>query len=380
MRLKLAHWEPTALGTHSIRKLPATHARKNGCGREDVDKRGRWRQKVSTVDRYIDIPLSCIDAKVAAALCVGGPVKYKRVNGSGISDQWLAANVVPHILQRFPGETSGLGMTLALPLLWACIDESMENKVPVDLRDRIRHAYAAIRQLDQGINPVIKVPIIIYRAEERLLIDELMPNDVEQQHDAGVGVDNPLQHTHQALMSQIHAQRVELAELRAIFVESFGANHVNMDRQFEVLNRNLCRIAVAAARPINRGATVRNNDHNVLDNSAEHNLVPPLVSSCTLSRTPRSLYDLWVEYETGIGGRKAAKDFTAVERGRVKSTYHLRKVVWDCIAARVRSGEMAHVAIDRIYDTYGRNQSITKIIQHMRRDNKATGGHPNLRV
>jgi hypothetical protein len=32
----------------------------------------------------------------------------------------------------------------------------------------------------------------------------------------------------------------------------------------------------------------------------------------------------------------------------------------DWIAARVCSGKMANVAIDRIYDTYDRNQSVTK--------------------
>ena len=31
------------IGTHSIRKLPATFARRNGCSRDDVDARGRWK-------------------------------------------------------------------------------------------------------------------------------------------------------------------------------------------------------------------------------------------------------------------------------------------------------------------------------------------------
>jgi hypothetical protein len=61
------------------------------------------------------------------------------------------------------------------------MDESMDSNIPVGLRDCVCIAYAAIRQLDQGVNPVIKVPIIVNRVEERLLTDKLMSNDVEQQ-------------------------------------------------------------------------------------------------------------------------------------------------------------------------------------------------------
>ena len=39
--------------------------------------------------------------------------------------------------------------------------------------------------------------------------------------------------------------------------------------------------------------------------------------TATLSPKPRTLYDLWNEYQHGIGDQKAAKDFTAAERGQV---------------------------------------------------------------
>ncbi len=68
-----------------------------------------------------------------------------------------------------------------------------------------------------------------------------------------------------------------------------------------------------------------------------------------LSPTPRTLHVLWQEYEFGIGGRKPARLFTPTDRGKVKFKYSRRKVVWDVIAARVRAGETAQVAIDRIY-------------------------------
>jgi hypothetical protein len=88
----------------------------------------------------------------------------------------------------------------------------------------------------------------------------------------------------------------------------------------------------------------------------------------TLSRNPRTLYIVWQEFEFGIGGRKAAREFTAAERGKVKYAYHRRKVVWDKIAEKIRAGWTANAAIDEIYVRYGKGTSVTKIINQMRRD------------
>lgn len=60
------------LGTHSNRKFPATYARRQGCDKDDIDSRGRWRKR-RVQDRYVSSNLPYPDAKVAAALCVGGP-------------------------------------------------------------------------------------------------------------------------------------------------------------------------------------------------------------------------------------------------------------------------------------------------------------------
>ena len=78
------------------------------------------------------------DAKVAAALCVGGPIKYALVEGrSGITEAWLAQNVLPHILLWYPHESSHIGMTLVLPPLWAHLEPTMQSKVPEDLMQRV---------------------------------------------------------------------------------------------------------------------------------------------------------------------------------------------------------------------------------------------------
>jgi hypothetical protein len=100
----------------------------------------------------------------------------------------------------------------------------------------------------------------------------------------------------------------------------------------------------------------------------------------TLSPNPRSLCLLWDEYENSIGGRKAARLFSREERGKVKDKFHQRKVVCDCIAALVRAGLTAHVAIDRIHHIYGENTTVTKIINRMRHDRRAGVVNPMLQV
>jgi hypothetical protein len=58
----LANDEPIC--THSIRKFAASWAINNGCNRDEVDNRGRWKRQRRTVDTYIDVYLSFPDAKV----------------------------------------------------------------------------------------------------------------------------------------------------------------------------------------------------------------------------------------------------------------------------------------------------------------------------
>ena len=138
-------------------------------------------------------------------------------------------------------------------------------------------------------------------------------------------------------------------------------------QQGQVLNRSIHRIALQpVSRPRNPASAVTAPREGA---AVQRNLA-------TLSPRPRSLFDLWHEFEFGIGGRKAAKLFTAAERGCNKYQYHRRKVVWDKLAEMVRAGWSAQSAIDRIHEVYGAS-SVTHIINYMRRDRR-TGGHPGL--
>ena len=70
---------------------------------------------------------------------------------------------------------------------------------------------------------------------------------------------------------------------------------------------------------------------------------------------------------TGLGGRKAAKDFTPQERGRCKHRFCQRKPFWLLIGKMVSEGYTANVAIDKVYDVYGGNGSITNILSEIKK-------------
>ena len=205
------------MGTHSNRKFPSTYARRNGCHKDDVDCRGRWRvRRVS--DAYVDTNLPYPDAKVAAALCVGGPCRYALKEGSGVTEHWLCINVVPHILQS-PRIGRQVALVLALPILWACFRDEMEDYMPPAMRTRIRAAYGIMRLLEPEVNPVKKILLVVTGSESEVHIDEV---DMDfDPCDHGAGGNNAVQHgagadaNFRALYAQNTVLRRENMKMRA---------------------------------------------------------------------------------------------------------------------------------------------------------------------
>jgi hypothetical protein len=182
-------------GTHSLRKLASTYASRNGCSQTDVETRGRWRGQQRTVCRYIDTETPYVDAKVASVLCLGGAIQYKLQKDSGISYGWLYENFVSHMLNLYPASQNRVAKILALPLLWACLDADACKIVPAAVSGRVKAAYLTIQQLPNDINPVKRVPIMIYRNNDNLVIQDLVEVDGNDE----VVAQHPHQHpTHQA--------------------------------------------------------------------------------------------------------------------------------------------------------------------------------------
>ena len=181
----------------------------------------------------------------------------------------------------------------------------------------------------------------------------------------------------QSLASQI---RRELQELRA----NQMADRVAAQKCFTTVNANIRRIALQPGVRVPMGTTRQQlgNDDERTVNAAQL-LVTAGVGAAPASLSPnlKNLLELWHEYQVGLGGRKAAKFFTAKERGgKVKHKYNRRNVIWTMVSGLVRSGMTADTAIDAIYAVYGQQTSVTSIINAIKSDKKAGMLNPNLRV
>ena len=102
------------------------------------------------------------------------------------------------------------------------------------------------------------------------------------------------------------------------------------------------------------------------------------LEAANLVNCPANLYTLWNEYEVGVGGNKAAKEFTAAERGRVKSKYCRRKKFWVAMERLIGAGADSNTAIRRIYEVYGNNSKVSYVLKEMA-VHEANGGHVLLR-
>ncbi len=139
-----------------------------------------------------------------------------------------------------------------------------------------------------------------------------------------------------------------------------------MNKKFDTIGNNIKQLAILPA-------------HRVSNNEQGDEVMEQVYSE-TLSSNPKNLFVLWQEYEFGISGRKPARDFTAKQRGKTKHKYFRRKAFWEVVAEMVRGGMMAEAAIDRVYLVYGRNKSITKILNKMINDKKRNFRPPQLQI
>ena len=373
------------LGTHSIRKFATTYARQCGGTRDDVDYRARWKSRRQQ-DRYTDTQLNWPDINTASKLCFGGVCLYKPLEGSGITDEWLAEAVAPSIANIFGNKVAAV---LAKPLLWACFEECMEDAVPPDVKRAVvgsfiefNHRISRNFVIPDGVNPIQRVELIASESGGLVtfLVAPNFGNDEGDQGGGGGGIDprprpdgrgvlvprreGVVHRSHQqwlhAVYSKVYATQSKVNELENRQIESFA----KLLRQLHKVQETAQRAAMA---PVIRRRPARavNGSNGGLGNA-------------NLLNCPPNLYTLWNEYEVGVGGNKAAKEFTASERGRVKSKYCRRKKFWQAMERLIAGGAYSHTAIRRIYEVYGVNSRVSKILKEMA-PHEANGGHVLLR-
>jgi hypothetical protein len=268
-------------------------------------------------------------------------------------------------------------------MLYACLNDNLVHTVPLTIASRIRQAYEAIRVLDIDVNPVKRVHLDIHRYQDRLMIDEVTIIEIGDDDDGGVAVGNTNRQQQQqnmnVILSNMQQIKQQIATNYDIIMTSVNNLRSDISSKHSIIQKNISRIFI---QPPRQGTQQQQRERAENDNLAEAAALfdaERLELIAELSKTPRTIFDLWTEYQTGIGGRKAAKDFTFTERGKCKFKYCRRKVVWDCIVKHVNAGHLAAVAIDKIYQCYGQSSNVSTIINAMVNDKK-TGGHPNLRI
>ena len=159
-------------GTHSIRKMATNEARKRGCGKNATDHRARWKTDTRQQDTYADTTIPTVDAGVAAKLCIGGPLFYSLRLESRITNDWILTYVVPCINAKYGPCIANV--LLGRALLWRIFDPEQSKVVNLRKVEQVKNAYGVFssrNRLDDGENPVAKIPIIVDQIEGEVSIE-----------------------------------------------------------------------------------------------------------------------------------------------------------------------------------------------------------------
>jgi len=351
------------IGMHSIRKCASTFAKRKGAQQDDVDVRGRWKGDKGgrTSTRYINPEQPYVDAMTCGHLCVDGPIKYKFEEGAQVGPAFFAEHVCPHVNAYFPA-SSKMAETLGPALLWGCYEPTVAaQRIPDWLVKKIKEAYEDCRPelWPAGVNPIERVKLSIYKVGELLCIDELPPSEGDGD---GNGAAAPVQRQQQRsagdqaqTLSILHSLNIRVGNLEEKVAASHGDIKQEIQQQLSHINKNISRIQLLA--PTQRAASTGTS-------------VGPIRPTSAQLGKPKCLHTLWVEYTHGLGGNKAAKDFTATEKGKCKQKYYRRRVFWNLVATLVNAGYGAPAAVDKVYHQYGRDSSVTKVLDCLLEDRK----------
>ena len=381
------------IGTHSMRKFATTRARSSGCSKDDTDYRARWKGSKRQQDTYTNITIPFVDAKVAAALCKGGPCTYCIKNGSGITDDWILEYVVPNIRSHFDRQ---IALVLGRALTWKVFSNS-STSVPQLIQSRVVNHYKDVMPMptfESGdTNPIQKLALAVDGYDAELVLDVLF-QEANHEDATGAGANNEnLSGTRtrtngmtrsmqqQQEIKFLRSQILHLRDMNKDLFKELERRDKKIMQQLDFIKLHIRRVAYAPGRLQQTATTAPQENINSPESGEEESEIEQQSRvTAVLMKHPRTLHDLWREYEIGYPGHKPAKEFTAAERGgRNKHTIYMRKFLWNKVAEMIRRGLDANDACDRIYNTYGHNQSVSSILKRLKSDSK-TGGYPNLRI
>jgi len=266
--------------------------------------------------------------------------------------------------------------------MWMITSPFADDHIPVDVKEEVLSDWAHVCGGDSDLNveqsamyknPIQKLAVVVSGDFGAVFIDTI--GELEQGDEGVAGGNRALgmQGSHANFRNQLTGMQSCLLALRQENTEMksvITGLKISMERNFGIVNGNVRRFAMRPTRNLTVLATAATNQQNQGGVAAQHAGGDRAMMLATLMPTPRSLHNLWQEYEFGVGGRKAAKLFSYSERGRSKHKFHRRKIVWDLVSGLVRQGHTADSGIDRIYAVYGGQTSVSNIINGLKRDKK----------
>ena len=204
-----------------------------------------------------------------------------------------------------------------------------------------------------------------------------------------------MKYGHDLVAKQLRAKRIENEQIRNLTCQMFALQKTLLDLQegtdrkyarvkesFKAMNHNLRKIA---AQPVAVRRHKKRKSRSLPSSSAQVSPDSDVESdvdfsvlnqvkrrpNAVLFPRPKSLHLLWQEYEKGIGGNVAARNFTPSERGygSIRFTYSKRKVFWDFVTKFLLRDESATSVCDRIHRAYP-GLTVTQIISRLRSDQK----------
>lgn len=377
LRAKFQHefQEPDFLGTHSLRKFARTHCRNNGASIDDADSRARWKDTGRMSNRYEDVDLPFVDIKTCITLCQGGACGYvvKPECVAGLTDDFVS-DQCPNICEKYGREVA---LVFGKAIIWTSFSADHADWIPNFLRNRIMLHYNALPEesrLPEGENPIERKQLFLTGTVNNFQLNDNFDVGAVGQIIggggdivAGVGIQN---------IAMLHAAINQIERSIATYAAATrDATEANRN-SIEAIRGGMLQLQTIVARNFNR---INRHPLRMLNAAAAGDapvVQPPIVhgpeqrqpdvdQNADLSPTPRTLHELWREWEFGIGGRKAARLFTARERGQKKSTFCRRKAFWEVVQLLIRRGHSSDQACDQIYQAYGQPLSVTQIIDAM---------------
>ena len=336
---------------------------------------------------YYDSTVPYVDVKVASALSIGGPVRYDYVTDSKVDDEFILKFVAPRMSEKFEDKANAIAFGKAL--CFAIFDSFTKEVVAIPqwLISRVETAYNELWKKKDGNNqeknnkppnPMQKIRVFAIGNDNRV---EYV--DIESSLE-GSGAKNG---------NEVGPGRPEMAQGGGMLFRGTDAASQHLGAIHATINQNheemLTRFVAIDERMTVFKATVENRFNSLTEkvehfgtrpfrlvkqekgDKEEHDNPPSDGKEAVLSKNPKNLYNLWIEYVVGIGGQKAAKHFTRKEQGgKSKYLYYRRNIFWKRVKNCLRSNPDvdSDQVIDSIYAQYGRNKSITKIISLMLKD------------